>query len=56
MLGKRKSHMGPSPSQEQTLVLADLAFSPSSDERETSSSGHCHFLCLLQEGPLSYGC
>ena len=43
-------HPGPLTSQDQTLVLAGLAFSPSSDELERSSSpGHAHFLCLLQE-------
>ena len=43
-------HLGPLTSQDQTLVLAGLAFSPSSDELERSSSpDHGHFLCLLQE-------
>ena len=54
---KCKPHLGPSASQDQTLVLAGLAFSPSSDELERSSSlGHGHFLCLLQENSLFYGC
>ena len=45
---KCKPHLGPSDSQDQTLVLAGLAFSPSSDEIERSSSlGHNHFLGLL---------
>ena len=36
---------------------SNLAFSPSSDELDRSSSpGHGHFLCLLQENALSYGC
>ena len=43
-------HLGHSISQDQSLVLADLAFSPLSDELEKSSSpGHGHFLCLLQK-------
>ena len=47
---KVQATSGPSASQDQTLVLAGLAFSPSSDELEWSSSpGHGHFLCLLQE-------
>ena len=55
-LEKCKPHLGPSASQDQTLVLASLAFSPSSDELERSSSlGDDHFLCLLQEISLSYG-
>ena len=57
LLEKCKPHLGPSAFQDQTLVLAGLAFSPSSDELERSSSpGHGHFLCLLQENSLSYGC
>ena len=45
-----KPHLGPSASQDQTLVLAGLVFSPSSDELERPlSPGHGHFLCLLQE-------
>ena len=56
-LKKCKLHLGPSACQDQTLVLAGLAFSPSSDELERSSSpGHGHFLCLLQENSLSYWC
>ena len=47
----------PTYSQDQTLVLAALAFSPSSDELDRSSSpGHGHFLCLRQENSLPYGC
>ena len=54
---KCKPHLGPSASQDQTLVLAGLAFSPSSDELERSSlPGHGHLLCQLQENSLSYGC
>ena len=50
-------HLGPLTSQDQTLVLTGLAFSPSSDELERSSSpGHGHFLCLLWESSLSYQC
>ena len=57
LLEKCKPHLGPSASQDQTLVMAGLAFSPSPDELERSSSpGHGHFLCLLQENSLSYGC
>ena len=57
LLEKYKPHLGPSASQDQTLVLAGLAFSSSSDELERSSSpGHGHFLCLLQENSLFYGC
>ena len=42
-------------SQDQTLVVAGLAFSPTSDEHERSSSpGHGHFLCLLQKNFLFY--
>ena len=52
-----KPHLGPPASQDQTLVLAGLAFSPSSDDPERSSSpGHGHFLCLLQKNSLFYGC
>ena len=40
-----------------TWVLAGLAFLPSSNELERSSSpGHGHFQCLLQDSSLSYGC
>ena len=47
---KCKPHLGPLTSHDQTLVLAGLAFSPSSAELKRSSSpGHGHFLCLLQE-------
>ena len=54
---KCKPHLGPSASQDQAFALAGLAFSPSSDELERSSApGHGHFLCLLQENSLSYGC
>ena len=57
LLEKCKPHLGPSASQDQTLVLAGLAFSSSSDEFERSSSpGHGHFLCLLQENSSFYGC
>ena len=50
-------HLGPLTSQDQTLVLAGLAFSPSSDELERSSSpGHGHSLYLLQESSSSYEC
>ena len=57
LLEKCKPHLGPSASQDQTLFLAGLAFLPSSDELERSSSpGHGHFLCLLQENSLFYGC
>ena len=50
LLEKCKPHLGPSTSQDQILVLAGLAFLPSSDELERSPSpGHGHFLCLLQE-------
>ena len=57
LLEKCKPHLGPSASQDQTVVLAGLAFSSSSDELERSSSpGHGHFLCLLQENSLFYGC
>ena len=57
VLEKCKPHLGPSTSQDQTLVLAGWVFSPSSDEFERSSSpGHGHFLCLLQESFLSNGC
>ena len=50
VLEKCKPHLGPSASLGQTLVLAGLAFSPSSDDLERSlSPGHGHFLCLLQE-------
>ena len=50
-------HLGSSASQNQTLVLAGLAFSSSLDELERSSSpGHGHFLCVLQENSLFYGC
>ena len=46
--GNCKPHLGPSASQDQTLVLAGLAFSPSLDELERSSlPGHGHFLCQL---------
>ena len=38
LLGECKPHLGPSTSEDQTLVLAGLAFSPSSDEFERSSS------------------
>ena len=38
LLEKCKPHLGSSASQDQTLVLAGLAFSPSSDELERSSS------------------
>ena len=45
LLEKCKPHLGSSASQDQTLVLAGLAFSPSSDELERSSSpGYGHFL------------
>ena len=57
LLEKWKPHLGPTASQDQTLVLAGLAFSQSSDEFERSSPpGHGLFLCLLQENSLSYGC
>ena len=57
LLEKCKPHLGSSASQDQTLVLAGLAFSPSSDELERSSSpGHGHFLYLLQENSFFYGC
>ena len=57
LLEKCRPHLGPSASQDQSLVLAVLAFSPSSDELERSSSpGHGHFLFLFQENSLSYGC
>ena len=43
--------------QDQPLVLSGVAFSPSSDELERSSSpGHGHFLYLLQENSLFCGC
>ena len=55
--GKMKPHLGPSASQGQILVLAGSAFSPSSDELERSSlARHGHFLYLLQESFLFYGC
>ena len=38
LLGKCMPHLGPLTSQDQTLVLAGLAFSPSSD----NSKGHHH--------------
>ena len=51
------SHIWVTQPKGQTLVLAGLAFAASSDEHERSSSpGHGHFLCLLQENSLSYGC
>ena len=58
LLEKCKQYLlGPSTSHDQTLFLASLAFSPSSSELESSSStGHGHFRCLLQESSLSYGC
>ena len=56
LLEKCKPRLGLSASQGQTLVLAGLAFSPSSDELERSSPGHGRFLCLLQDKSLSYGC
>ena len=57
LLEKCKPHLGPSASQDQTLVSAGLAFSPSSDKPERSSSlGYGHFVCLLQENSLFYGC
>ena len=57
MSGANFPHLGPSASLDQTFVLAGFAFSPSSDELEiTSSPGHGHLLCLLQENSLSYGC
>ena len=50
LLEKCMPHLGPLTSQDQTLVMAGLAFSPSSDELERSSSpGYGHFLCLLQK-------
>ena len=50
LLGKCMPHLGPLTSQDQALVLAGLAFSPSSDELKRSSSpGHGHSLCLPQE-------
>ena len=56
LLEKRKPLLGSPASKDQTLVLAGLAFLPSSDELERSSStGHCHFLCPLQESFLFYG-
>ena len=54
-----KVHATSSPltSQDQTIILASFAFSPPSDELERSSSpGHGHFLCLLQESSQSYEC
>ena len=52
-----KPHLSPLAFQDKTLVFAGLAFSPSSDELSRSSSpGHGHFLCLLEENSLSYGC
>ena len=46
---------GPSTFQDQTLVQAGLAFSPSSDELKfVSSPGHGQFLRLLQESSLLY--
>ena len=57
LLEKCMPHLGPSTSQGQTLVLAGLCFSPSSDELERSSSPfHSHFLCLLRQSPLFNGC
>ena len=53
---KCEPHLGPSTSQDQTFVLAGLAFSPSLDLKRSSIPGHGHFLCLLQESPLSSGC
>ena len=52
LLGKCKPHLGPSTSQDQTLVFAGLALSPSLDELERSSSpGHGHFLCCSRNAP-----
>ena len=44
VLGKCLPHLGPSTSQDQTLVLAGLAFSSPSDKLEKSplpGHGHC---------------
>ena len=50
VLGKCVQHLGPSTSQDQTIVLAGLAFLPSSGKPERSSlPGHSHFLCMPQE-------
>ena len=57
LVEKGMPHLDPSISHAKTLVLADLAFSPSSDKLESSSSpGHGHFLYLLQGSSLFYGC
>ena len=57
LLEKCMPHLGPSTSHGQILVLAGLGFSPSLDELKRSSSpGHGHFLCMLQESSLFYGC
>ena len=52
LLEKCKPYLGPSASQDQTLVLAGLAFSSSSDELERPSSpGHGHFLGCSRKTP-----
>ena len=55
LLEKCEANLGPSASQDQTLILAGLTFSHSSKLERSSSPGHGHFLCLLQESSLSYG-
>ena len=47
LLEKCKPHLGPSASQDKTLVLAGLAFSPSDELERSSSPGHGHYLCLI---------